>query len=828
MKLLDRLRRDDGALDPVRSMAPGITVHDSGAVWAWVTLPTRSTDDLNTADIFRLTAEGAGVLRRLIPTDTEFQFKIQWGRWDGDGYVAEELAQLGDGCSEGAERYVRIGGQRINANGFPHRQVLLGILLATEDGSAGDALRRGTRRIAGPAAEVEDASATLRRAAKAARAFHKQMAASTFAAHASTVKELAWALRRDLRRSVNWLPDGPLVGSGELARLVSGCYAVPAADHMAVETDTGTRLVRMLTAAQKGFPTNDMELPGSEWLKELTLADDLEAGPPVPVEVSIRGRNLTATDAAKLMTEALALAKEQHREAAAGVAEEPPEEIVDARAVLPQRIKEVRQGTVGMVQDSVVWIVEAGSPEELDSRSAALIEHYGGQGISLWAPEHVQDVLYRETVLGDRWRFRDTQQLRPWTTLVGGWFHGGSVVGSATGPVLGGVIGSTPGPYRNRVSDAALEGKPVTSVYVGRSGSGKSTGVNLSCLAEAVYGAAVYLTDHKGDLRGICDAARSFGVRVTEVSGSEQASGSMCPFRYVANPLEAASMVTDNLLMMLRLSAADAAEPLVRAAANIVAAREDAAHRSTHEVIELLRHATITDADGHKTPNVPARAVGDQLAELAVDPLARSVAGPYDPDAPQLPTGPGLVYMRLDDSRMPGRQSPQATWKAGQRLSVMRLQAAYAYITYMAGRVKGIPKVVALTELHLISGYDFGRELIGNLALLGRALDVSLLLDTQVAAHLVGIVGLMDNLSTVHAFQVDSDEEADAQAKLLGLQPEPLIRARQKAWRAGECEVRDRDGRLAPVAFDYLTADIATALNTTPERVRAEPTQEAA
>lgn len=821
-KLLDeRLRRDDGPLDPPLVISTGITVHRS-AVWSWVTIPTRATDELNTATQFRLTTDVASAMRRLIPPDTEFQIKVQWGRWSGQEYRDTEIARLGgpDQVTPGQLAYIELGAARIEANAFPRRQVLIGIRMITgSSGQLPQAMRgRATRVAGGDAAEIEEAQGRLAAVAQAAWSWHESMGNSALRARAATVKELAWALRRDLRRTVTDLPDGPLASRGQLARLVGGCYAVPQQDHVEVRTDNplpdgrpgAMSYLRMVTVAQTGFPSSDMELPGGEWLKDLSTRSEFDTGPVVPVEVSLRGRNLASHEALKRLRDAQALSKEQEREAAVGVAGYPPEDVSEAREVLGVRQKEVRQNLVGEVLDYPVWIVEAATLSELDRRTRTLIDAYGGRGITLWTPEWVQDVLYKETVLGDRIRFKDCEQMRPMTTLTGSWFHGGSVVGGEVGPYLGGVIGSTPRPFRNRLTDAQLENEPVTSVYVGRTRAGKSTGVNLSVLCEVVYGAWAMLTDYKGDLSGIVEAAEMFGVQVTTASTSTAASGSMDPFRYVADPAEAASMVTDNLLLMLRPTAATGpAEHFVRQAADRIAELPPE-QRSTHATIEALRESMHTEA----------AAIGEELTTLAGDPLARPVAGRPDPTARPLPTGPGLVYMRLDTLRMPAPEAPPASWRPGERISVMLLLASFAYATYTANRVKGIPKLVALTELHLITGHAFGRQHISAIARMGAALDVNLLLDTQAVAELASISGLVDQVSAVYAFRVDSDDEADAQARLLGLEPEDLVRSRQKSWRPGQCEARDRWGQIGPLQFDLLSEELAAALSTKPERAR--------
>lgn len=116
---------------------------------------------------------------------------------------------------------------------------------------------------------------------------------------------------------------------------------------------------------------------------------------------------------------------------------------------------------------------------------------------------------------------------------------------------------------------------------------------------------------------------------------------------------------------------------------------------------------------------------------------------------------------------------------------MMLVSAAFRYITYQASRVKGIPKVVALTELHQLTRYPEGRRVVGDLARLGRALDVNLLLDTQAVAELLKVEGLVDQVSAVYAFRVKSNAEADAQAELLGLSRESsgLRRTRSRTHR---------------------------------------------
>ena len=810
--LISRFRRDGDALRPPTALADGVS-HGPNGTWAWVVLPPRSTDELNTTTLVGLTATAANDLRRLIPAGYQFHFKIQWGRWSGDDYFAEEWeeaqAPYRRGLTEGGERYNDLCAGRIDQSAFPRRMVLLGVRMDVEDVSRTATGVAKAKKMIGSATDAQSAEQALASMMKRIRGFIDRMGESSFAARAATTQELAWSLRHDLRRTVDWVPATAMATGGQVARLRSA-QVVPDAEHVEITTDTGTRYLQMVIPTESGFPNNDLEIPGGEWLKKLdVLRGDDDDEPAPAAEVSIRGRNVPRIEAMKILRDALALTKEQKRTAAEGVAQEVPDAIADSSEALRERIREVQTGAVGMLEDSPCWIVEADKLADLEDRTTRLIDFYGGMGISLWAPPNIQDLLWKETVIGDKRRVTEFTQFRPISTLVGAWFHGGSQFGTHRGSYLARNEGSTPGPVRNRLSDAQMEGRKVTSVFLGGSGSGKSTAVMLSIIPEVVVvGAWVALLDVKGDLGGAADVCEEYGAEVTRVSTSEQASGSMCPFRYVAQPGEAASMTVDNLTMLLPPFKAEAAEKHIRRAANQVAGYARRDDMSTAAVIDVLL--------GSDDP--AARDLGEELAELAKDSLARPVAGRPELPVRALPTTAGLVYFQFENLRWPGSQTRRADWKPGHRITMMLVQAVFNYMDYMAAQVKGIPKVLALTELHKITPFDIGKDLVGGIARTGRAQDTNLLLDTQACVELLSIEGLAEQVSEVYAFAVESADEADAQARFLGLEPEQRIRNDQMARAQGACLARDRHRNLAPLKFDRLSSDIERALETKPAR----------
>ena len=299
----------------------------------------------------------------------------------------------------------------------------------------------------------------------------------------------------------------------------------------------------------------------------------------------------------------------------------------------------MQSGQLEMLWDTPSWLVEADDVDALDRRTQALIDRYAGMGIKLWAPPHLQDLLWKETVLGDRRRVLEFAQFRPVSTLVGSWFHGGSQVGSATGSYVAANVGSTPGPVRTRLTDAQMTRDAVTTVLVGKTAMAKSTSLALMLVAEQLTVRSwAAMPDLKGDLAGVADYCEMYGGTVWRLSVEQQASGALGAFRYLRDdPQTAASYCVDDLTLMLPVQRRQHAEAALRAAAESVAALPDPDQRSTYAVIQTLAAGDERDA----------QQLGRDLASLARDPLARPVAGPPDLSAKPLPIGRWCRYFVL-------------------------------------------------------------------------------------------------------------------------------------------------------------------------------------
>ncbi|MDU0293319.1 ATP-binding protein [Saccharothrix longispora] len=789
----------------------GVEVTDD-AVWTWAQIPDGSTELMEDAELEAATWATAAAMHTLLPVDAEYHLKIMWARYSPEDY-RDSWTALPGVRAPGADYYIELGAHRIARNSevghFRRRVVLLGVRWPTgETSSPWERHRRTvTAQLRSRAAVLRDARDRVEELEPAVRRWFGQMRDGPLRGVPAPAATIAWAYARELRRTADLSP----VGEGELsgARLVSLMHGdvVPSPDGCYVTTRdaaTGaTRHVAVLVPAVNGFPADELEIPGGEWLALLTELTGVEA--------SVRGVNHGRTGSLALLRTGRKWTRSQSLEAGeAGTA--PPEEIDEAELALAERDREVRRRVDVLVTSHPRWVVHAETVEELTDRVEALRRRYTGI-VALELAPHIQDLLWKELLPGDRVRVPEFGQVQPMRTLAGSWFHGGSTVGDADGPYIGGNLGATPGPVRLHLVSRTADDRrmPTTMSFTGRSGSGKSTAVMLTVLAALAEGAWCLLADPKGDLAGIVEVAdRVLGVpvQVLDVT-TPAAAGSMDPMRWAPTADEARALTFDALLGVLSGEDRRGNEAVLEAAIDRVLARPREMWSATAVIGELV--ATSGTAPAAQA----ARTLGETLSVRSRQSGVRAVLGtPADGAVPML-SGRGLVYLRLDGLGLPQPGSLPEQWTVPQRCAMTTFRASTAYALMQSRQVRELIKLVALTELHRITAYPEGRSLVQWLARTGRALKTYLLLDSQSAVDMAAIEGLVEQLVMSAAFEALGREEQQAQAVLLH-RPDagPRLRQAQGMVGPGECVMRDRHNRLGLVVFDRLTEWIADTLST--------------
>jgi hypothetical protein len=235
--------------------------------------------------------------------------------------------------------------------------------------------------------------------------------------------------------------------------------------------------------------------------------------------------------------------------------------------------------------------------------------------------------------------------------------------------------------------------------------------------------------------------------------------------------------------------------------------------RSCGEVLEALRAGGEAAREAARALEVHTRA---GLARLGV-------ARPSD-RVPEVGRAE-VVSLRVRNLTLPGAGTPRGEFQEDERISqaVLRLVAAYAMRLCMTRRERH--SVLALDEGWALIGDSVGRALLSRLSRMGRAMNVTPIIASQVigdAEELEPLVGAF------FAFGVETEAEARRALELLRLDSgdEAMI-GRQLAFRAGRCHLRDFEGGTLPVRIDPGPR-LLEAFDTTPrgEARTADPAPE--
>lgn len=796
-----------------RLIADGVEVTDDG-LWAWAQIPAGSTYLLEDDDLTRATWDTSAAMASLLPAGAEYHIKVMWAGYSADDYITS-WASLQTVRAPGADAYVDLGARRITRNTedghFRRRIVLLGLRWPEGNTvSAADRVGRSARRRwRSPNAAHKDAHERMLEVSADIDRWFGQLNRSPLRGVQAPAGLIAWAFAREMRRVPIDAPGEAMLAGPVLVDLMQGVVNPTVNPNYVVVTDlkTGARqFVTVLSPAVNGFPVDELEIPGGEWLEMLTELPGVEA--------SVRGINHGQAGSIAMIDQGRKLTRSQSREAETHGAHVPLE-VAHADEALNLRRQEITRRQDVMTTNHARWVIAAADPEELEDRIAELRDRYTGV-LRLEVVPHVQGLLWQELLPGDRVRVPEFGQHQPMRTLAGSWFHGGSTIGDSTGPYFGANLGSTPGPVQcHIVSRAASDrSRPTTISFTGQSGSGKSTAVMMALLGALAEGAWTLLVDPKGDLGGVVDVAQRLlqvPVQVVDVL-DPAASGTMDPMRFAPGPDLARSLTLDAFLGALSTDDRRRGEVVLEGAIDAVLHGPKPAWSAQTVIAHLL---ATPEAAPHAST---ARELGQTLAVRSKQAQMRAVLGPMSPHAQPLLPGRGLVYLGLAGLDLPRHNPDPDKWTVAERCSMTTFRVSLGYALQQSNHVRQLKKLVALTELHLITGYPEGKAFVEWLARTGRALQTWLLLDTQAAADLAVLTGLVEQIVMSFAFRASGRDEQDAQAVLLKRpDPGPRLRLMQASLGTGDAIMLDRHGAIAPIHVDLMAEWIAAALSTDAE-----------
>ncbi|TCC51147.1 hypothetical protein E0H75_13555 [Kribbella capetownensis] len=816
MKIADKLLNLVGVgrergLPPPRlvAIADGLLVTERSAE-AWFLISVANTD-LATEAEQDAALDAAVSAAATILGDRLSHLKVVWGRSTGQDYIDSVAGhyRLGD-----HEAWAQTRADRIDEMRMPERYVALGVHLSDRDprataqvrGSISDALGTTSWRVS--ARELAHLDERVRKLAR-------QLGSTVWRAHTAPAEVISWLVSREMHRGAVAAPRRGLITGAALARLTSG-RVVPYTDHLRIYDTRGQIAAYTTVLAMTDFP-EELETPGAgEWLRtlsEIKAIDDDGDEIDVTVEASVRFRVLTKKTARNLVDETRKSAKEQRRSAAKGTAEETADEIVETERIMREVKRDINRSGLTLVEDHPRLLVSADTREDLEAYVDAVIAHYADRGITVAPGADEQRDLWLESLPGDQLRVPDLGHVRESTAFFGSWFWGGASIGDATGPAIGYLTGSTPGLVRFDAAAGSALGDATTTLFLGRSGRGKTTAAMMGGLDSAFAGAWVPLLDLKGDAAGVSAVAAEYGVPTAVIEITAQFSGAADLLRVL--PVDDALLQAPSQLMLLL-------PPHLRGAAEapVVAATRaeiQSPDPSSWGVIQRL-----CNADSETT-----RTVGFALRDLVETGLGSVVAGPPS-GLSSLTTNPGLWVVQMPGLTLPSPESAPESWSPIERVGMACLRGCLAWMVRTTGRreFRGRSKVVIVPEVHLLTKTPDGASFLDYIARVGRALGASLVLDTQDPASILKLPGLVEQITTLFAFSLRSREQVDSLLELLGRPQTPpyqtLVRgintaANGKSIRHGHCIMRDRWDEVATVQIDIPSERVAALLRTTPE-----------
>jgi hypothetical protein len=816
MKIADKLLNLVGVgrergLPPPRlvAIADGLLVTERSAE-AWFLISVANTD-LATEAEQDAALDAAVSAAATILGDRLSHLKVVWGRSTGQDYIDSVAGhyRLGD-----HEAWAQTRADRIDEMRMPERYVALGVHLSDRDprataqvrGSISDALGTTSWRVS--ARELAHLDERVRKLAR-------QLGSTVWRAHTAPAEVISWLISREMHRGAVAAPRRGLITGASLARLTSG-RVVPYTDHLRIYDTRGQIAAYTTVLAMTDFP-EELETPGAgEWLRtlsEIKAIDDDGDEIDVTVEASVRFRVLSKKTARHLVDETRKSAKEQRRSAAKGTAEETADEIVETERVMREVKRDINRSGLTLVEDHPRLLVSADTREDLEAYVDAVIAHYADRGITVAVGADEQRDLWLESLPGDQLRVPDLGHVRESTAFFGSWFWGGASIGDATGPAIGYLTGSTPGLVRFDAAAGSALGDATTTLFLGRSGRGKTTAAMLGGLDSAFAGAWVPLLDLKGDAAGVSAVAAEYGVPTALIEITAQFSGAADLLRVL--PVDDALLQAPSQLMLLL-------PPHLRGAAEapVVAATRAEIQSPDPSSWGVIQRLCASEEE-------TVRTVGFALRDLVETGLGSVVAGPPS-GLSSLTTNPGLWVVQMPGLTLPSPESAPESWSPIERVGMACLRGCLAWMIRTTGRreFRGRSKVVIVPEVHLLTKTPDGASFLDYIARVGRALGASLVLDTQDPASILKLPGLVEQITTLFAFSLRSREQVDSLLELLGRPQTPpyqtLVRgintaANGKSIRHGHCIMRDRWDEVATVQIDIPSQRVAALLRTTPE-----------
>lgn len=350
-------------------------------------------------------------------------------------------------------------------------------------------------------------------------------------------------------------------------------------------------------------------------------------------------------------------------------------------------------------------------------------------------------------------------------------------------------------------------------VAVGPMGKGKSAGMNFLTWLCALYGAKVLAIDSAKPERSEWPKRLPYlgqRTKVVTLSTHEADRGKLDPYTIFSDRTEATNHAVSQAAFLTQTKLHEPSyDVLLRAFTEV---RDRAEHPCMMAGIRALERL---GQDREYKYRAEAERLAERLQNMSTLAYANLLFG--DGQGARIDTSQQITVLQLDRIRRPPEGKELADFTLDELLGHAILVATVAFAASFAAQDRRQQKIILADEIRWFVNNAYGRDLIEQQTLTGRAMGTQVFLVGQNVSHIPQ--DLHQHFTMRLAFGADSEREAEATLEFLGAPPTPenidrLMRLNPGDVK-GQCLIRDLEGRIGEAQICMVYEDLVQAFRTT-------------
>ena len=336
--------------------------------------------------------------------------------------------------------------------------------------------------------------------------------------------------------------------------------------------------------------------------------------------------------------------------------------------------------------------------------------------------------------------------------------------------------------------------RPPVTLITGSPGSGKTMAAMLFAAHSALFNKITFVLDPKGDFIAL-DMLRRQGhlenVHIWQVFDdddkvNEQNVGMLDPTCLTNNTSVNASLTLETVNALVKhvsMKQRNALIPIIRD----VAESENPSFRSVTMILARSRD--------------PEVATLSHELNLALSMPAGRLLTASSRHTNKLKLDKGLIIASLMGLSLPASSKSEDSYLEKERLSVAIVRLLTHLVLDIMKKVpKSVNKTLLIDEAWAVFNNQAGRDLIDEVALLGRSLNMAVILATQSPSHIQGKEGessLDNTISTRFAFRNTSNSDNLMTVDAMGLPKGVNYEGTFKNFEIGQCLMKDSQDQFS-------------------------------